>query len=64
MDKADDETGIFNSANDIRQLNAGDVALLKGESWVGNEGGGLIHRSPHISSQTRRLLLTLDFVND
>lgn len=39
----------------------GDVALLKGETWEGNEGKGLVHRSPSASELTPRLVLTLDF---
>lgn len=42
-------------------LRAGDVALLKGEAWEGNEGRGLVHRSPSASDDNRRLVLTLDF---
>lgn len=42
-------------------LSMGDVALLKGEAWEGNEGRGLVHRSPSATGTTRRLLLTLDF---
>ena len=61
--KPDDQSGIFGSARDIRQLSEGDVALLKGEAWEGNQGGGLIHRSPGLTSEARRLLLTLDFVD-
>lgn len=45
----------------INQMNAGDIALLKGERWVGNEGGGLRHRSPQCNTKTSRLILTLDF---
>ena len=44
----------------IRSLAAGDVALLKGERWEGNEHGAIIHRSPPVAAGTRRLLLTLD----
>ena len=43
------------------QLAPGDVALLKGESWEGNEGRGLVHRSPYASNDQPRLVLTLDF---
>lgn len=49
-------------AASIRQLNSGDVALLKGEKWHGNEGFGLIHRSPQPAPGGRRLLLTLDWL--
>jgi hypothetical protein len=46
----------------IQQLKRGDVALLKGEKWLGNEGFGLIHRSPQPAPGERRLLLTLDWL--
>lgn len=42
-------------------LHTGDVALLKGELWDGNEGRGLIHRSPNADNDARRLVMTLDF---
>ena len=60
-EKPDEKSGLFQNAHDIRQLNSGDVALLKGESWQDDEGGGLIHRSPSIQQNESRLLLTLDF---
>jgi hypothetical protein len=44
-----------------KQLSLGDVALLKGDSWEGNEGRGLVHRSPDATDETPRLVLTLDF---
>ncbi|VVM42929.1 DUF1826 domain-containing protein [Pseudomonas fluorescens] len=46
----------------IHQLNSGDVALLKGEKWHGNEGFGLIHRSPQPAAGEPRLILTLDWL--
>lgn len=46
----------------IEQIASGDVALLKGEKWHGNEGLGLIHRSPQLASGERRLILTLDWL--
>ncbi|WP_024683646.1 DUF1826 domain-containing protein [Pseudomonas syringae] len=46
----------------IQQINSGDVALLKGERWHGNEGFGLIHRSPQLLRNERRLILTLDWL--
>ncbi|NMU86574.1 DUF1826 domain-containing protein, partial [Vibrio parahaemolyticus] len=33
-----------------------------GSGWEGNEATGLIHRSPHVADNERRLLLTLDFI--
>jgi hypothetical protein len=44
------------------RLNAGDVALFKGERWSGNEGRGIIHRSPMVDDNQRRLILTLDWL--
>ncbi|MDO8709918.1 MULTISPECIES: DUF1826 domain-containing protein [Pseudomonas] len=46
----------------IEQIVSGEVALLKGEKWHGNEGFGLIHRSPQPASGERRLILTLDWL--
>jgi len=62
--KPDSQSGIYQDESDIQQLSQGDVALLKGEGWVGNEGKGLIHRSPQLSDQTSRLILTIDFIGD
>ena len=58
--KPDEQSGLFSKMDDIQHLTAGDVALLKGESWEGNEGAGLVHRSPSLSAGESRLLLTLD----
>ncbi|CAM2872563.1 Protein of unknown function [Pseudomonas gessardii] len=46
----------------IEQIHCGEVALLKGEKWRGNEGYGLIHRSPTLAANERRLILTLDWL--
>jgi hypothetical protein len=46
----------------VRRLLAGEVAMLKGEKWQGNEGYGLIHRSPLTPAGERRLLLSLDWL--
>src|SRR5450830_688149 len=47
----------------IQQVSSGDVALFKGEKWHGNEGFGLIHRSPQLALGERRLILTLDWLS-
>ncbi|MHC8356655.1 DUF1826 domain-containing protein [Pseudomonas sp. LB3P81] len=47
----------------IQQIGSGAVALLKGEKWHGNEGFGLIHRSPQLAPGERRLILTLDWLS-
>ncbi len=59
----DDQSGLYASNSEIQQLKTGEVALLKGESWEGNEDAGLVHRSPQLEAGKRRLLLTLDFAN-
>jgi len=61
--RPDEQSGLFSGADDVRQIRQGAVALLKGESWAGNEEAGLVHRSPQINAGARRLLLTLDFIN-
>ena len=49
-------------AVEVNRLASGDVALLKGEKWLGNEGAGLVHRSPQLPEGQRRLMLTLDWM--
>lgn len=46
----------------IEQVQCGEVALLKGTKWHGNEAHGLIHRSPALKADERRLILTLDWL--
>jgi len=46
----------------IQRLEAGDVAIFKGERWEGNEGRGIIHRSPGVVPGERRLIMTLDWL--
>ena len=57
----DSETGLYSSEGCISRMNSGDVALLKGELWEGNENAGLVHRSPTLEEGETRLVLTLDF---
>ena len=49
--------------SDIQQLSSGDVSLLKGERWEGNENAGLVHRSPQQCLNEPRLMMMLDLVN-
>ncbi|GAM59028.1 hypothetical protein JCM19231_3217 [Vibrio ishigakensis] len=58
---SDAQSGLYPNPDCVKQLSTGDVALLKGESWLGNTEGGLVHRSPGVPSGQQRLLLTLDF---
>lgn len=59
---ADYLSGLFINDLAIQQMCAGDVALLKGSGWEGNESMGLVHRSPALAFNERRLLLTLDLL--
>ena len=61
--KSDKESGLFLKDEDIMQLNVGDIGLLKGEAWEGNQGGGIVHRSPHSEDSKQRLYMTIDFVD-
>lgn len=59
----DTVSGLIVDATAVRQMPAYAVGLMKGESWAGNEGFGLVHRSPVPTAlQPRRLLLTLDML--
>ena len=60
--KPDEESGLFLKNTDIEELDVGHVALLKGEGWIGNEGKGLVHRSPHKEGSYNRLYMTIDFI--
>ncbi len=51
-----DKPDIVRDASQIQRLAAGDLALMKGSGWIGNAGGGLIHRSP----PGQRLMLAID----
>ncbi len=62
--RPDEQSGLFAASNDIQTLTSGDVALLKGERWLDNEGGGLVHRSPNLPTGSNRLLTTLDFTGN
>ena len=60
-EKPDTVSGLYRSENDIQQMTLADVALLKGEAWQGNQGAGLVHRSPALKKGQHRLFLSLDF---
>lgn len=56
-------SGVYVNQQNIQQLTTGDVALLKGSGWQGNEDSAIVHRSPVLALHEKRLLLTLDFGN-
>lgn len=45
------------------KVDPGSVALFKGERWDGNEGRGIVHRSPPASAHEGRMIMTLDWLN-
>jgi len=52
---------VLRHPNALRQVQAGDVLVLKGEMWPANPGRGAVHRSPPIdTSGPPRLLLRID----
>lgn len=62
VNQADDCSGVIRDMSAIQHLQAGDVALMKGNGWEGNEGKGLVHRSPESSMKDRRVVFTVDWV--
>lgn len=55
-----DKPEIVRDPDAIQQLEVGDLALLKGSGWEGNEHRALVHRSPALTEGQKRLLLTID----
>lgn len=59
----DEQSGLIGRADAVHRVPPFAVALLKGESWQGNAGRGLIHRSPPVSAnEAPRVLLALDAI--
>ncbi|MZI91836.1 DUF1826 domain-containing protein [Vibrio sp. CAIM 722] len=58
---SDLDVGLYQSPEQVQQMHIGDVALLKGSQWEGNEDNAIVHRSPALLPNENRLLLTLDF---
>lgn len=59
-DPDDANARIVKNPRAVRRSEAGDVMVLKGESWPGNTNQGAVHRSPPVeTSGARRLVLSL-----
>lgn len=55
------QTGLLLPGAEIRRLERWAVGLMKGDRWPGNQGNGLVHRSPHVHDPaSRRLLFKID----
>lgn len=59
----DQSSGLIAPDAEVQRLQSGHVALLKGDAWAGNEGRGVVHRSPAVNSSHSRIILTLDFAS-
>jgi len=57
--KPDELSGLLRPAAAVQQMAAFDIGLMKGEGWPGNEGAGLVHRSP-MPRALARVMITLD----
>jgi hypothetical protein len=57
----DDVSGLLPAGHRIESIPPFAVALLKGSLWQGNEGRGIVHRSPAITAtEAPRVLLAMD----
>lgn len=56
--RSDEESGLVRDPALVHEVMPMAIALLKGESYPGNAGHGVIHRSPHANKP--RLLFSLD----
>jgi hypothetical protein len=60
-----DNDNVIRNWNQIQVMAQGWVGVFKGEKYIGNEGLGIVHRSPEISKKdnAERLLLRIDTIN-
>lgn len=57
--RSDEVSGLLRPGYRIESVPPFDVALLKGSLWQGNDGRGIVHRSPAVG-QAPRVLVALD----
>lgn len=60
--KPDAESGLILNPDGIHEIGPNRLANFKGENWTGNEGKGIIHRSPPPTEEPR-LVVTLDWLD-
>lgn len=59
--KPDASSGLLLAGHSIERIAPFSVALLKGNLWQGNDGRGIVHRSPAVTpDQAPRILVALD----
>ena len=57
----DETSGLLVAGHRIETIPTFAVALLKGSLWQGNDGRGIVHRSPAVAAeQAPRVLLAMD----
>ena len=56
----DHQSGLYPRHIKPQQVKTGDVLIMKGDTWPGQEGHGVVHRSPACNESTPRLFLSLD----
>ncbi len=57
----DERSGLLLAGHSIESIPPFAVALLKGSLWQGNEGRGIVHRSPAVAAdEAPRVLLAMD----
>jgi Protein of unknown function (DUF1826) len=60
---ADETSGLITDPHALHSVAPFAVAMLKGESWQGNAGHGLIHRSPAVTPEAMpRVVLSIDAI--
>jgi len=61
--RPDEESGLLRAGAAVARVPTFAIALLKGSLWQGNDGRGLIHRSPTIpAADAPRVMMSLDAV--
>lgn len=63
-DVPDECSGLIRRGAQIHELRTFDIGVFKGEAWPGNEARGAVHRSPAVNNGQRRVMLTLDALED
>ena len=58
--KSDDQSGLYADPEAVQQLNAFDVAILKGSTWDNDVAKAVVHRSCPVEVGQKRVLLSLD----
>jgi len=52
-------SAIVRDPSAVRRARAGDVMIMKGRRWPGEEGRGAVHRSPPIAGTGQRRILLM-----